>query len=51
MAVEFSHGSHDAVLEFLFGCYADVVSEITLRSVQKSHGTRQQELLGQPFDG
>ena len=24
MAVEFIHGSHDAVLEFLFGCDADV---------------------------
>jgi hypothetical protein len=24
MAVEFVHGSHDAVLEFLFGCDADV---------------------------
>src|SRR5216684_5937582 len=22
MAIEFIHGSHDAVLEFLFGCYA-----------------------------
>jgi hypothetical protein len=24
MAIEFIHGSHDAVLEFLFGCDADV---------------------------
>jgi hypothetical protein len=24
MAVEFIHGSHDAVLELLFGCDADV---------------------------
>ena len=24
MAIKFIHGSHDAVLEFLFGCDADV---------------------------
>ena len=24
MAIEFIHGSHDAVLEFLFGCDADM---------------------------
>ena len=24
IAIEFIHGSHDAVLEFLFGCDADV---------------------------
>src|SRR6266436_3007488 len=27
MAVEFIHGSHDAVLEFLFGCDADVAQD------------------------
>ena len=32
------------------GC-AVAKDEIALRSVQKNHGARQQELLGQPFHG
>ena len=27
MAIEFIHGCHDAVLEFLFGCDADVAQD------------------------
>ena len=27
MAVEFIHGSHDAIFEFLFGCDADVAQD------------------------
>ena len=27
MAIEFIHGSHDAILEFLFGCDADVTQD------------------------
>jgi hypothetical protein len=42
MAIEFIHGSHDAVLEFLFGCDADVA--------QHRAGDRRAQLGQGPFD-
>ena len=38
MAVEFIHGSHETILEFLFGCDADVAQH------------RTSELGEEPFD-
>jgi len=47
MAVEFIHGSHDAVLEFLFGCDADVAQH-RAGELEKKPSTRlsQEPCLG-----
>ena len=65
MAIEFIHGSHDAVLEFLFGCDADVAQhragelgeealhEIEPRAVLGSEGEFEAAggLIGEPGFG
>jgi hypothetical protein len=46
--VELVHGSHDAILEFMFGCNADVAQDGSGRALKKKPSTR---LSKEPFWG